>query len=93
MKKSTLINEIELKTNYPKEEVENVVNSMLDIILQTLKNGESVSLYGFGSFSVSKREAKEIFLPGSSTKVKVPAKKIVKFKASKRLKFSIEEVD
>lgn len=91
MKKSTLIYEIHLKTEYPKVEVEAIVNSMLDIMAESLKNGNSVSLYGFGSFLVSKREAKEIYIPGSSTKVKVPAKNSVKFKAGKKLKRLIEE--
>ncbi len=91
MKKSTLIYEVHMQTKYPKANVEKVVNSMIDVMTNSLKEGDSVSLYGFGSFLISKREAKEVFLPGSSIKVKVPSKTVVKFKPSKKLKTILEE--
>jgi len=60
MKKSTVINQIHQDTSIVEKDVELVVNSMLDIFKDSLKNGEAISLYGFGSFNLVKRKAKEI---------------------------------
>ena len=91
MKKSMLINEIAEKTELPKSEVEVIVNSMLESITDALKAREAVSFIGFGSFVPVKKNAREIYIPGTTTKVKVEEKYGVKFKPSKKLKSIIEE--
>jgi len=91
MKKSMLINEIAEKTELPKSEVEVIVNSMLESITDALKAREAVSFIGFGSFVPVKKNAREIYIPGTTTKVQVEEKYGVKFKPSKKLKSIIEE--
>ena len=90
MKKSMLINEISDKTGLPKPEVETIVNSMLDSITDALKARESVSFIGFGSFVPVKKNAREIYIPGTTKKVHVEEKYGIKFKPSKKLKSIIE---
>ncbi len=90
MKKTALIQEIQEKTNFSKDEVELVVNTLLDVITDTLKDGESVSLFGFGSFVVTKRKPKEVYIPGTTKKVLIEEKNSVKFKPSNKLKSIVE---
>ncbi len=91
MKKSMLVNEVSEKTGLPKSEVEIIVNSMLDSITDALKAREAVSFIGFGSFVPVKKNAREIFIPGTTQKVQVEEKYGIKFKPSKKLKAIIEE--
>jgi len=93
MKKSTLINQVNKNTKIPLKDVEVVINLALEIIANSLKNGDFVSLYGFGSFSLVKRKAKELYIPGSKNKVKVPEKYAIKFTPSNKLKRTIESID
>jgi nucleoid DNA-binding protein len=90
MKKSMLINEIAEKTGLPKTEVEVILNSMLDSITDALKARESVSFIGFGSFVPVKKNAREIYIPGTTKKVQVQEKYGVRFKPSKKLKAIVE---
>lgn len=91
MKKSMLIQEIAEKTGLPKSEVEVVINSMLESIVDVLKAREAVSFIGFGSFVPVKKNAREIYIPGTTKKVQVEEKYSVRFKPSKKLKTTIEE--
>ncbi len=91
MKKSMLINEVAEKTGLPRGEVEVIVNSMLDSVTEALKAREAVSFIGFGSFIPVKKNAREIYIPGTTKKVKVEEKYGIRFKPSKKLKSIIEE--
>ena len=51
----------------------------------TLKGGGKVTLVGFGTFSVSKRAARNGRNPQTGAVIKIKAKKVAKFKAGKEL--------
>jgi len=86
MKKKILIKDIAKKTKIPIEEVELIVNSMLDLIVESLHQRDFVSLIGFGSFVIVKKNSRELFIPGTNKKIKVQSKYGVKFRPSKKLK-------
>ena len=90
MNKNDFINEIATSAEITKKEAEATLNAMLENITKALKKGEPVTLVGFGSFSVSKRAAREGINPQTKEKIKIPAKKVVKFKAGKTLKSIIK---
>jgi|AAUQ01.1.fsa_nt_gi DNA-binding protein HU-beta len=90
MKKSMLIQQIAEKTGLPKSEVEIIINTMLESITEALKAREAVSFIGFGSFVPVKKKAREIYIPGTTTKIKVNEKFGVRFKPSKKLKTILE---
>lgn len=85
MNKNDLINEIATSAGITKKEAETTLNAMLENITRALKKGESATLVGFGTFSVSKRAAREGINPQTKEKIKIPAKNVVKFKAGKML--------
>jgi len=91
MKKSVLITEVANKTGLPRSEAELVINTMLDTITEALKEREPVSFLGFGSFEPVKKNPREIYIPGTTKKVKVEAKYTVRFKPGKTLKKKIQE--
>ncbi|HOJ50528.1 MAG TPA: HU family DNA-binding protein [Spirochaetota bacterium] len=73
-----------------KKEIEMIVDSTVDVLCDSLKQGKKVSLIGFGSFTVKERKATLKTNPKDpSKKIKVPAKKLVRFKASDKLNDSI----
>jgi len=90
LKKSTLIKEVSNKYKFPLKEVETVVDTMLDIISNSLKEGESVSIFGFGSFVIDTRKAKELYIPTKKEKVYIAPKRVIKFKPSEKLKKAIK---
>ena len=88
MNKSDLVNavmEIEGLKITKKGAVE-IINTVLDKIKDALSTGNKVQLVGFGTFSVVKRKARQGRNPRTGKKIKIPARKVPKFSASKELK-------
>jgi DNA-binding protein HU-beta len=54
-----------------------------------LKSGKEIRLVGFGTFSTSKRSATTAINPRTRQTVKVPARKVAKFKAGKSLQEAV----
>ena len=65
------------------------LESFLGGVQSTLKKGGRVSLVGFGSWSVSKRSAREGRNPQTGATIKIAAKNVVKFKAGAELSGSV----
>ena len=54
-------------------------------VIKNLKKGDKVTLVGFGTFSVSKRDARQGRNPQTGNTIEIPEKKVVKFKAGSKL--------
>jgi DNA-binding protein HU-beta len=89
MNKAELIDEI-AKVTCTKKEAEAVLNTVTAAIQKTLKKGNSVTLVGFGTFSVSKRKARKGRNPQTGETIKISAKKVPVFKAGKGLKDAVK---
>ena len=85
MNKAELIAKISDDTELTKTEVNAVLNSFVDTVTKTLKGGDKVTLVGFGTFSVSKRLARNGRNPKTNEMIKIKEKKVAKFKAGKEL--------
>ncbi|MBC7000387.1 HU family DNA-binding protein [Cytophaga sp. FL35] len=85
MTKAELIAEMAADANITKEEAKMALESFLGNIEESLSKGNRVSLTGFGSWSVTKREARIGRNPSTGEKIKIGQKKIVKFKPSIKL--------
>ena len=91
MNKYDLADAIVAKTNLAKKDVEAVIEAMLATITTTLKNGDSVTLTGFGTFSAKFRSARAGVNPQNpKERIQIPAVTVPKFKAGKALKDSLK---
>jgi DNA-binding protein HU-beta len=87
MSKMELINAIAGKMDVSKAEAERFMNAYMESIKEALMKEEDVKLVGFGTFSVPEKEATTARNPRNPEEIiEVPAKKVVKFKISKKLK-------
>lgn len=90
MNKVELIETISQRLAMGKAETEKVVEAVVDVITETLKNGGEVTLTGFGNFSVSNRAPRTGVNPQNPTeKIQIGATKVPKFKAGKGLKDAV----
>lgn len=89
MNKAELILKISDDTNINKAQVNAVLDSFVDTVTSTLKEGEKVTLVGFGTFSVSKRIERNGRNPQTGQMIKIKAKRVAKFKAGKELSAKI----
>ena len=89
MNKGDLINKIAEDANLTKSQAADAVNSILGSIGETLKDGDKVSLVGFGTFSISHREARTGRNPQTGKAIQIPSKNVVKFKPGKELSESV----
>lgn len=85
MNKQDLVNAMASEANISKADAERALNAFTNNVGKALKKGDRVSLVGFGSFSVSARAARTGRNPQTGKPIKIPAKKVVKFKAGKAL--------
>ena len=72
-----------------RKQAEAAVNSIISNIGDALKKGETITLTGFGTFKVAKRNARTARNPRTGEPIKISAKRVVKFTAGKKLKESI----
>jgi DNA-binding protein HU-beta len=91
MNKSELVEMIATKCDLPKTQAQQVLETTLECITKTLKNGEEVRLVGFGTFAVSERAASMGRNPRTGEEIKIPASKQPKFKAGKELKDAVNK--
>lgn len=85
MTKAELISKIADDAEVTKATAGAALESFLEAVTKTLKSGDKLTLVGFGTFSVSKRAARKGRNPFTGEEIKIKAKKVAKFKASKEL--------
>jgi DNA-binding protein HU-beta len=85
MNKGDLINKIASSAKITKVQATDALNAVVEGIGEELKAGGKVTLIGFGTFSVSHREARNGRNPRTGQTLKIESKNSVKFKAGKEL--------
>jgi DNA-binding protein HU-beta len=85
MNKAELIAKLADDASLTKTQAGAALDSFTEAIAKTLKKGDKVTLVGFGTFSVSKRAARNGRNPQTGATIKIKAKKVAKFKAGKEL--------
>jgi DNA-binding protein HU-beta len=85
MNKADLIAKISDDTGITKTQANDALDSFIEAVTKTLKGGGKVTLVGFGTFSVSKRNARNGRNPQTGEVIKIKAKKVARFKAGKEL--------
>jgi DNA-binding protein HU-beta len=91
MNKGELVTKIAKETGTTKLDTEKVLNGFMEVVKETLKNGDKISLIGFGTFETSERSARKGRNPQNGKEIDIPAKTVPKFKAGKTLKDAVNE--
>ena len=81
MNKTELIEKIAAGAELTKVDAKKALDATLKAITDAVVAGDKVALIGFGTFSVAERPAREGINPRTGEKIKIEAKKVVKFKA------------
>ena len=85
MNKAELIDAMALDAEIPKAAAKKALDSFTANVSNALAEGKRVSLVGFGSFSVSKRAAREGRNPQTGAYIKIAAKAVARFKPGAEL--------
>ncbi|HEY1765460.1 MAG TPA: HU family DNA-binding protein [Opitutaceae bacterium] len=88
MNKAELVNEVHrlLGEGTSKAAAERSVDSVLQAVRRGLRTDAEVHLAGFGTFSVAQRAARKGFNPHTRKPMKIPAMKLVRFRAGSSLR-------
>ncbi len=86
MNKGELVASIASEAGLTNKDAGAALGATLANITKALKKGDSVTLVGFGTFSVSKRKARMGRNPQTGKPIKIKAATVPKFKAGARLK-------
>ena len=81
MNKTELTAKIAESAGLSKVDAKKALDATLVAIVEAVKAGDKVTLIGFGTFAVTKRDARKGINPQTKKTISIPAKKVVKFKA------------
>jgi DNA-binding protein HU-beta len=90
MTKAELVSAIADKTGLSKKDVDAFLHAFVDVVTDTLASGDTVTLTGFGTFSVTERQARTGVNPRTLEKITIAATKTPKFKSGKKLKEAVK---
>jgi DNA-binding protein HU-beta len=86
MTKTELVNTLAKKTGLEKKQTKLFLESLTELVTKEIKKGGEIPLTGLGKFKVQKRKARWGHNPQTGEKIKIAAKKVVKFTVAKTLK-------
>lgn len=89
MKKVELVEAVATNAGLTKADATRAIDATFDAITEALKKGDKITLIGFGTFGVSKRDARTGRNPLTGEPVNIPARNAVTFKAGTQLKNSV----
>ncbi len=90
MNKAELIDSMASSAGLSKADAKRALDAFVDATTGALKKGDRVALVGFGSFAVSKRNARTGRNPQTGQPITIAAKKVVKFKAGSELSNTVQ---
>lgn len=86
MNKQDFISAIAAKTGLTKKDTESTVDSMMEVVQETLVEGEQISLIGFGTFKTKHRAARQGRNPQTGATIQIDAAVLPELKFSKNVK-------
>ncbi len=89
MNKTELIEQIANRTNLTKADAGRALSAVLDTIVETVSDGDDVTLPGFGSFKTTQRAAREGKNPRTGEKLSIAASTVPKFSAGATFKSAV----
>jgi nucleoid DNA-binding protein len=91
MNKSDLIEQLAARLSVTYTEAERMLNTFINLVYETLRNGGKVNISGFGQFSVSHRHPRIGVNPRNpSQKIQIPELNTPKFRAGEAFKDAVK---
>jgi DNA-binding protein HU-beta len=87
--KAELISAVAEESGLKKVDAEKALSAFISTVTEALKQGDKLSLVGFGTFCTSKRAARKGQNPQTGKKINIPAATIPKFRPGKTLKDAV----
>ena len=87
--KAQIIESIQNQTGFHKDKSSEIVESILEIIKNTLTSGEDVMISGFGKFCVKEKNERKSRNPATGEDMMLAPRKVVTFKCSGKLRDKI----
>jgi DNA-binding protein HU-beta len=89
MTKADLVTAMATRSGLTKKEAVKALNAMTHAIRESLHQGDSVALVGFGTFKVARRAARQGRNPKTGASIKIPARRLPVFRPGKGLKAAV----
>ena len=89
MNKGEFVEALADRLDVSRAQADRALSAVLDLVAEQLTKGEKVAFTGFGSFEVSKREARTGRNPQTGATIKIPASKVPKFTAGATLRTTV----
>ncbi len=86
MNKGELVDKVAEKSGVTKKQADLVISAAIDAIMETVSQGDKVTLVGFGSFERRDRKEREGRNPKTGETMVIPATKVPAFSAGKQFK-------
>jgi len=93
MNKKDLVKALSDKMGITKKESGDFIDAFVEVVTETLAKGDDVKLVGFGTFEVSDRKARKGVNPQTRKPIKIPARRVPKFKPGKELKDKVQKTN
>ena len=89
MTKAEIVEQIYEKVGFSRRESSDIVETMLEIMKESLAEGEKIKISGFGNFVVRAKRERMGRNPHTGQEIKISARKVITFKASQILKTAV----
>ncbi len=86
MNKTQLVEKMAKAADIPKSKADLAFKELFDTVSKSVKKGEDVTIFGFGTFTRASYKAKMGVNPSTGERIKIKARKAPKFKAGKAFK-------
>lgn len=87
--KTVIAERIQEKLNLSRTTTYEIMEDFLEVMKETIENGEDIMVSGFGKFCVNKKKARKGRNPATDEEMTLPARKVVTFKCSGKLRDKI----
>ena len=88
--KIQIVESVQNQTGFPRNRSVEIVETLLEIIKETLASGEDVLISGFGKFCVKEKNARKGRNPATGEDLMLAPRKVVTFKCSGKLRERID---
>ena len=86
MTKIDIIQDVYEKLGFSKKDAAKIVESVFEIIKDSLARGEKIKISGFGNFSVKNKKSRRGRNPQTGSEIEISARKVLTFKSSQVLR-------